>query len=288
VRYRFRRDRKLVALKPVADGLNAGYAMLDLVYACNHKNGDALAKLASLIESVTTQAEQTAAWRSTLRCFKRTPYSAILAKVKHLKTVAKKEHHVRYPGSKPILERPLPLSEVRGGVRRVPNLVTAQGIPFLRYSKPQPVSLSRVIRQKVLWNEKKWTHRGVLEEQIHLAGFEDEWDRILEREHGLTNVDPGDTPATFAEPSWTEELRSADEAIFEALRARDGKCAKMGEKMWEVVKQEKTLKRQEKIERRIARKAMLAAKQGSSLGAGQEAEDAEGGPLKASSGEIPT
>lgn len=156
----------------------------------------------------------------------------------------------------------------------MPNLVTAHGIPFLRYSKPQPLSLSRVIRQKVLWNEKNWTRKGVLDEQILLAELEDEWDRILEREHGFTDVDPRDATATFAEPSWTDELRSTDAAIFEAIRARDAQCAEMGKKMWEVVKKEKALKRQEKIDRRIARKAMQAAK--------QEAELAERGPLWAS------
>ena len=287
MRYRFRRDRKLVSLKQVANGLNAGYAMLDLVHACNNKNGDALTKLASLVESTIVQAEQIAAWRSTLGSLKKLVLSsATLAKVGHINAVADKANHVRHPGSKPILDRPLPFSEIRGGTRRVPNLVTAHGIPFLRYSKPQPISLSRVIRQKLLWNERNWTRRGVLEEKIILAGFEDEWDRILEREHGITDADPEDATATFAEPSWTEEFRDSDAAIFEAIRARDAKCAEMGEKMWEIVKQEKALKRQEKIKRRVARKETQLAKEGSSLCAGQEAELTEGGPLWASSGRV--
>lgn len=287
MRYRFHRDRKLVSLKLVANGLNAGYAMLDLVHACNDKNGDALTKLASLVESTTVQAEQAAAWRFTLRSLKKpVPSSATLAKVRHINAVADKANHVRYPGSKPILERPLPLSEIRGGTRRVPNLVTAHGIPFLRYSKPQPISLSRVIRQKVLWNERNWTSRGVLEEKIILAGFEDEWDRILEREHGVMDADSEDATAVFAESSWTEELRDSDAALFEAIRVRDSKCAEMGEKMWEIVKREKALKRQEKMERRVARKEMQLAKEGSSLSAGQAAERGEGGPLWASSGRV--
>jgi hypothetical protein len=287
VRYRFRRDRKLISLKQVANGLNAGYAMLDLVHACNNKNGDALTKLATLVESTTVQAEQTAAWRSTLGTLKKPVLSsATTAKVGHINAVADKANQVRHPGSKPILDRPLPLSEIRGGTRRVPNLVTAHGIPFLRYSKPQPISLSRVIRQKVLWNEKNWIRRGVLEEKIILAEFEDEWDRILEREHGITDADPEDATATFSEPSWTEEFHNNEAAIFEAIRARDAKCAEIGEKMWEIVKQEKALKRLEKTERRVARKEMELAKEGASLSAGQEADLTEGGPLYASSGKV--
>lgn len=261
MRYRFRRDRNLVSLKQVADGLKTGYALLDLIHACNSKDRNSLKKLITILESTTAQAEATAAWRSTLANAKRLPSVGVLAKIEHVKAVADKSKQVRHPESKPILERPLPVSEIRGGTRRIPNLVTAHGIPFLRYSKPQPISLSRYVRQRILWNEMNWTRRGILEEKILLAEFEDEWDRILEQEHGIADVDHKDDTATYADPGWADEFISADASIWEAIRAKDLKYAEMGEKMWQVVKKEKVLKKQEKIDTRAARKALRLVRQ---------------------------
>ena len=261
MRYRFRRDRNLVSLKQVADGLKTGYALLDLIHACNNKDRNSLKKLIVLLESTTAQAETTTAWRSTLANVKRLPTAGVRPKIEHVKAVANKSNQVPHPGSKPILERPLPLSEIRGGTRRIPNLVTAQGIPFLRYSKPQPISLNRFIRQKVLWNERNWTRRGILEEKILLAEFEDDWDRILEQEHCIADVDYNDATATYTEPSWADEFINADATIRWAIRTRDIKCAEMGGKMWEVVKKEKVLKKQEKIDTRAARKALRLVRQ---------------------------
>lgn len=279
VQFRFRRDRRLASPTQVANGLNTGYAMLDLVHACNNKDADALQKLAGLVQSVSAQAEAAAAWRSTLATLKKAPAAGMLAKIEHVKAVGDRTNHVRYHASTPVLERPLPLSEIQGGTRRVPNLVTAQGIPFLRYSKPQPISLSRVIRQKVLWNEKNWTQRGVLEEKILIAGFENTWDRILREEHGIVDGDAEESSVIPAEPSWTHEFRSTDAAISEALRAKDRKNAEMGVLMWEVVKKETALKRQEKTERRAARKAMQMSRQEVGVSARSEAEHTHDGPL---------
>jgi hypothetical protein len=268
VQYRFRRDRKLISPSQVGNGLNAGYAMLDLVHACNNKDGDALKKLVEMVESMTAQAESTAVWRSTLVKAQKPPSQRRMPKIEHLKTVANKANQERHPESKPILERPLPLSEIRGGNRRVPNLVTAHGMPFLRYSKPQPISLSRVIRQRLEWNDKNWAQRSVLEKQILMAEFEDKWDELLRQEHGIV---VGNIKDNFvAEPSWTDEFRKTDAAILKAIRVKDAKYVETGEKMWEIVKKEKELKRQEKIERRIARKAMRAASQEASEGARSE------------------
>jgi hypothetical protein len=282
VRYRFRRDRKLISPSQVGNGLNAGYAMLDLVHACNNKDSEALKKLVEMLESTTAQAEATAAWRSTLVNAQKPPSPRRMPKIEHLEAVANKANQVRHPESKPILERPLPLSEIRGGNRRVPNLVTAHGMPFLRYSKPQPVSLSRVIRQRLEWNDKNWAQRGVVETQILMAEFEDKWDELLRREHGIV---VGDAKTLFAaETSWTDEFRNTDAAILKAIRVKDAKYVETGEKMWEIVKKEKELKRQEKIERRIARKAMRAASQEASEGARPQIEHADRGALWTSSG----
>lgn len=73
------------------------------------------------------------------------------------------------------------------GPRRVPILASTQGIPFLRITKPQPPSLSRIIRARLQQNNKGFEDRVLLENyHAPLARQEDEWDEILLRDHGVT------------------------------------------------------------------------------------------------------
>lgn len=235
--------------------------MLDLVHACNNKDGDALKNLIAMVESTTAQAEWTVGWRSTFERTLKPPSPQKVAKIEHVRAVANKTNQERYPGSKPILERPLPLSEIKGGNRRVPNLVTAQGVPFLRYSKPQPISLNRVIRQRLQWNERNWGQKILLEKQILMAEYEDEWDELLRRDHGIVDKETNNAFGKPVEPSWMDEFHNTEKTIIEAIRAKDAKQLEMGKKMWEIVKKERELKRQEKIERRAARKELRAPAQ---------------------------
>jgi hypothetical protein len=173
-----------------------------------------------------------------------------------------------------VLERPLRLDEIRGGKRRVPNLVSAQGIPFRRYSKPQPISLSRVIRQKQDRDQKKWTQQESLKGDIVIAQWEDEWDEIVaelkaeEQGQGRGKVrlprdsDAGEE-AGGREASWKHEMVVAEGELYQQIKESDWKNAEMGRKMWEIVVKERELaaqeKREAKIQRRIERKATAAA-----------------------------
>ena len=173
-----------------------------------------------------------------------------------------------------MLERPLPLSEIKSGRRRVPNLVSAQGIPFLRYSKPQPVSLSRVLRQKQSWTLQKWEQKKELEYDLVIANWEDQWDDIIERQISEeTSQEEESEESTLFEPqdfdsreedwgdrmSWNYAVRMAEEEITQKIMAKDQLNAAMGAKMWEIVLKERELAAQEKIatrdQRRIERKA---------------------------------
>jgi hypothetical protein len=173
-----------------------------------------------------------------------------------------------------VLERPLPLEEIKGGKRRVPNLVSAQGIPFLRYSKPQPISLSRVIRQKQNWDQKKWTQQGNLKGDIVIAQWEDEWDKIVagqeaeEQGRGKGKVgsprdSDGGKEVGGREASWKYEVVVAEGELYRQIKEGDWKNAEMGRKMWEIVVKERELaaqeKREAKIQRRIERKAAAAS-----------------------------
>jgi hypothetical protein len=274
VRFRFHQDRKLKSPTQVANGLKAGHEALDLLHACNKNLPSALAQLKSLLESTAAQAEYTSAYRAALAAARSPTSPQKLSKIAHLRAIATKANSTRYPWSKPVLERPLPLDEIKGGKRRVPNLVSAQGIPFLRYSKPQPISLSRVIRQKQDRDQKKWTQQESLKGDIVIAQREDEWDEIVagqeaeEQARGKGGVkSPLDTNGREEvggpEASWKHEMVVAEGELYQQIKRSDWKNAEMGRKMWEIVVKERELaaqeKREAKIQRRIERKAAAAA-----------------------------
>jgi hypothetical protein len=274
VQFRFHQDRKLKSPTQIANGLKAGYEALDLLDACNKSFPSAPAQLKSLLESTAAQAEYTSAYRAALAAARSPTSPQKLSKIAHLKAIATKANSTRYPWSKPVLERPLPLDEIKGGKRRVPNLVSAQGIPFLRYSKPQPISLSRVIRQKQDWDQRKWTQQESLKGDMVIAQWEDEWDEIvagqMAEEHGQGNGkvrSPRDSDgregAGGREASWKHEMVVAEGELYQQIKQSDWKNAEMGRKMWEIVVKERELaaqeKREAKIQRRIERKAAAAA-----------------------------
>lgn len=157
----------------------------------------------------------------------------------------------RHGGTKkPVLERPLPLSEIRSGKRKVPSfVVTSAGIPFLRYGKPQPVMLSRVIRQRLEKRDRILEKKNLLDDMLIWAEEEDRWDDTIRRQ--LSN-EKGQNENGGKE-MWT---KSVDQAVrhndrrFEMLAKRN---AEMGQKLWAVREREKEMAAAEKVEMRARR-----------------------------------
>jgi hypothetical protein len=99
--------------------------------------------------------------------------------------------NIAAPGEPPqFVGRPRPQSEFPGKPRRIPSLAAvSEGFPFLRYTKPQPEALTRLISRK----RSRWikTMDGLLhaeEEAAPWAALEDQWDDLvmkqMEREQG--------------------------------------------------------------------------------------------------------
>ncbi|KAF4214958.1 hypothetical protein CNMCM8980_008813 [Aspergillus fumigatiaffinis] len=134
----------------------------------------------------------------------------------------------RHPDATPILSRPRP---VVNGRRRVPVLVSARGIPFLRIKKPQPKNLSGVIRTKL---DKRWRRierRDKLGVEILFAKDEDEWDQL-----------------TLGRPeteTWAGEIKKALAEVNTQLKESDLKNKKLAEAMWQVVLAERKLAAEE-------------------------------------------
>lgn len=120
--------------------------------------------------------------------------------------------------------------------RKVPVLVNARGIPFLRLKKPQPKNLSGVIRAKL---EKRWDRivlRDRLQVDLLFAEDEEAWDK-------LTNTGPKDrTP-------WTKDVKSALNDVCARIVETDRGNRDLSEKMWNIVLQERELVSKEKHNR---------------------------------------
>ncbi|KAF9696021.1 hypothetical protein EKO04_005926 [Ascochyta lentis] len=66
------------------------------------------------------------------------------------------------------------------GARKVPIIASANGVPFLRLTKPQPVALSRVLRQKLARRVARFHKKVELDNYwLPLAKQEDEWDTLM-------------------------------------------------------------------------------------------------------------
>ncbi|KAF2657534.1 hypothetical protein K491DRAFT_594887 [Lophiostoma macrostomum CBS 122681] len=106
------------------------------------------------------------------------------------------------------------------GPRHVPVLCSANGVPFLRLKKPQPPSLSRVLRQKLARKIMRFDVKVLLNNYwIPLSRQEDVWDAIVYQEHGIDSKGGRDP-----EGRWVDAMESAyadNVRLYEAELATD-------------------------------------------------------------------
>jgi hypothetical protein len=131
------------------------------------------------------------------------------------------------------------------GIRRVPILVDAGGFPFIRYKKPQPENVSRMLRQKIVQKQKHWNYTHKLEEQLlPMAEQEDQWDALVERETGNPIEGEGDGSSFLAEMK--EEKRNMQKLMSANRKRLEQRIAVMTN----IVFKEKRLAAEEREERR--------------------------------------
>ncbi|SMQ46992.1 unnamed protein product [Zymoseptoria tritici ST99CH_3D7] len=142
--------------------------------------------------------------------------------------------------------RPLPLERIKGGRRRVPVLFTANHIPVLRFSKPQPSSLSGYLTSRIRQRQNRQDLLAKLTSDITVARGEDEWDGRLRDFAGL---DGGMWREGSPEASWTGALIE-EVKVVKAKLARERKVnQEVGRAMQGVVDREGELAEMEAGER---------------------------------------
>ena len=137
------------------------------------------------------------------------------------------------PDTPSVLSRPfLSIS----GKRHIPKLVNTNGIPHLRFKKPQSPFLSRVIRDKIKQREKWFKQLQLLTGETSMAEAEDEWDSILRHYGGIE--DDNSAPWIIAPVVALRQIKGK-------IQANHYKNTELARKMYNIVKLEKALAEEE-------------------------------------------
>lgn len=147
----------------------------------------------------------------------------------------------------------LPLSEVRGGVRKPPRLDCALALfPFLRLHPVQAKSVSRALKHRILTRQAYMDATRYMRDQgIQYAIEEDNWERLVENMLGENAVQDTESYRSTAKSTLTD--------LQDFLTAQYTEALGRGKALWEVVEEETALAKREDHERRFkAREERLA------------------------------
>ncbi|KAE8396521.1 hypothetical protein BDV23DRAFT_142910 [Aspergillus alliaceus] len=226
VQQKFHKYKKLQSPSQIVNSLKAGYEALDLLHLASQGSQRDIRRITKLLSDVQLVKQRESALQRE-RCKKEPkPLSRKQQKTSDSRRF-QEETARRHPEATPILSRPRP---VVSGRRRVPVLVNARGVPFLRIKKPQPKNLSGVIRTKL---EKRWKRierRDRLDLELMFTRDEDVWDTLT---------------TGSEEETWSGEVKGAIEALNRQIRDTDKKNMQLAEAMWNVVLAERKLAAEE-------------------------------------------
>ncbi|KAK3693018.1 hypothetical protein B0T22DRAFT_370024 [Podospora appendiculata] len=247
IRNGFRRNRKDTSLRLVNSALANGYKYLALFASAQDPTVPEHASVLTFLRenqvrvlAVRAKIEADLAVRVLTR-----PGPDLVP----LLRLVPKEPGDRGPPEYVATNRPRPLSEIKGGIRKVPTLDDSQGFPFLRLTKPQSPYLSRMIRQTTQRAATRTLKLIELQKEGTVdAGLEDQWDKLIDRLRAQdlpTTGYPLPPPNSYVAPLTREIKRLA----IKLNRAREHQVAR-GTAMWKIVEQEKELARKEAKKRR--------------------------------------
>jgi hypothetical protein len=208
-----------------------------------------------ILQATIKDANSTAAERAAQTA--RHPSPRFTTKALHTLLQKSKKQHQPPEDSVGLVNHPIPLSSLKSPTRIVPQFVNAQkNIPFLRYSKPLPVHLSRNLRQRMNWFE--WAHIKAqsLEEDVLVAKAEDQWDDIILRqmieECGRNSIAARELSDTLS-PAWSSAAQHEHTELYAEIHRKDKLNSVLGGRMWDIVKQERRLKNWEELPDRVIR-----------------------------------
>ncbi|KNG88979.1 hypothetical protein ANOM_002188 [Aspergillus nomiae NRRL 13137] len=211
IQQKFQRYKKLQSPSQAVNALKAGYEALDLLHSASQGNQRNTNRIVELMSEIQSIKQRESALQRELSKKEPKPLSRKQQKTNESRRLQDQTAR-RHPDATSILSRPRP---VVSGKRRVPVLVNARGVPFLRIKKPQPKNLSGVIR---------------LDRELLFANDEDNWDALT----------------TGSEPdTWAEGVKDALGTLNQQIHDSDKKNIELAEAMWNIVLAERKLAAEE-------------------------------------------
>ncbi|KAB8072099.1 hypothetical protein BDV29DRAFT_178055 [Aspergillus leporis] len=227
IQQKFQRYKRLQSPSQTVSSLKAGYEALDLLHSAARGNQNDIHHITKLISETQAAKQRESALQRQLSKTEPKPLSRKQQKTNENRRLQEQTAR-RHPDATPILSRPHP---VVSGRRRIPVLVNARGVPFLRIKKPQPKNLSGVIRSKLEHRWKRIERRDRLDYQLLLAKDEDTWDAL--------------TTGTELR-TWTQGVEDALIDLHQQIQESDRKNRELAEAMWKVVLAERKLAAEER------------------------------------------
>lgn len=209
--------------------------------SCSHGNPESIDKLETLRQETQTLTEFIRTKQRALAAVNTSDDTPPPTK----QSTGALQHNVSlepHPDREPILSRPRPKVP---GRRRVPVLVNAGGLPYLRIKKPQPRILNFVIKSKLETRWRRIQRRERLQVELEMARAEDRWDKIV------GEADP---------ESWTVPILTSLWEVNKMIEQADNNTARLAKSMWEVVLKERELAEKEKNEMKALKNKQKAAR----------------------------
>lgn len=237
VRNRFKQARHVTSYRQLETSFEAGYEAVDHLDAAVAGSPEAKDLIVDLLSKAPKSVKQPP--RLPPRIDK--------------KLLRRRELAARPPRIN-MFDRPLPLEKL-SGERKIPVLFTANHIPILRFTKPQPSNLSGYITNRIVQRQKRHDRRQRLGEALVLAGEEDRWDGIVRQFSGVDGRKSaeGKKDWTMQQPVreglWRDVVVEALDVVKAALEREKEVNRVMAEKMQGVVDRETAMAEKEARER---------------------------------------
>ncbi|KAL2264606.1 hypothetical protein VTJ83DRAFT_7116 [Remersonia thermophila] len=260
IRNAFHRNRNDTSPRLVVSALKNGYRFLTLLSRAAEASDPPSPERASVVAFLRRNQERVLQIKAKLAAEREAWEQGSTAPIPDRQTVIKR---VSPDGVWPPVYAPAipvrPLSAFRDGIRRPPVLGHAMGIPFLRFKKPQPRFLERVLRQKAMRRHKRiGIMTALAEDGMADAQDEDLWEEQVEklladasrkrrgREGG------GKLESARREPTYAESLKEAIGILVDLTNKEHDDLVARGRAMWQIVvaEREQALKEEkERLER---------------------------------------
>jgi hypothetical protein len=129
------------------------------------------------------------------------------------------------------------------GVRKVPFMVDANGFPFVRWKKPQPANVSRVLRQSIKQHQKRMNYMHALTDfWIPLAQYEDRWEEMVRQQCEILQ----DFGESMEGELYAQVMREELATVQQRMHEKQKRSMELATKMQKIVDREAELAMAEK------------------------------------------